>query len=349
MRNLTVLVLLLVVFAFGWGLYWFIGAQATERGLAAWFDARRAEGWIATAGSLETNGFPNRFDTTFKAIDLEDPDTGVGWSAPWFQILSLSYRPTEVIAVWPKEQELRLPRETVGIASHRMIGSLALGTTPALPLHRLVVEGAQAELVSSRGWRAQVEAAQVALRETPLETGATEAPVDAPVEAPAYDIAVSLTGFAPESAELARLRELVGLPEVIDTLTTEMTVTFDKGWDITALEDRRPQPRVIELTALSARWGDLALAGTGQVHVDADGIGTGEISLEATNWRDIVALAEASGALPANRAALVRGALETLASLAGDPERLDVPLRFSGGFVLLGPVPLGLAPRFVLP
>lgn len=338
MRNLIVFVFLLVCAALAWGLYWFVGAQATERGLAAWFDARRAEGWIAAAGSLETGGFPNRFDTTFKAVDLEDPDTGVGWSAPWFQILSLSYRPTEVIAVWPEEQELRLPRETVGIASTRMIGSLALGATPALPLRRLVIEGAQAELASSRGWRAEVEAAQVALRETPRETGA-----------PVYDIALSLNGFAPESAELARLRALIGLPEVIETLTTEMTVTFDKGWDITALEDRRPQPRVVEITDLSARWGDLALAGSGQVSVDETGIGTGEMALEVTNWRDIVALAEASGALPANRAPLVRGALETFASLAGDPERLDVPLRFSGGFVLLGPVPLGMAPRFALP
>ncbi len=243
-----------------------------------------------------------------------------------------------MIAVWPEEQELRLPRETLGIAASRMIGSLALGVTPALPLERLVIEGAEADLASSGGWTAAVAAAQVALRETPAEA-----------DAPVYDLAVSLTGFAPNSVELARLRDLVGLPDVIETLTAELTVTFDKGWDITAIEDRRPQPREIEITALTARWGDLALAGTGQITVDETGTGTGEMALEATNWRDIVALAEASGALPANRAPLVRGALETLASLAGDPERLDVPLRFSRGFLLIGPVPLGAAPRFVLP
>ena len=345
MRNLTVFLLLLVFAALGWGLYWFVGAQATERGLAAWFDARRAEGWTATAATLDTNGFPNRFDTTFRTLELSDPETGVGWSAPWFQILSLSYRPTEVIAVWPEEQELRLPRETLGVDATRMIGSLALGVTPALPLQRLVIEGEAADLASSRGWTAAVAAAQVALRESPVALRKSPADTDAPV----YDLAVSLTDFAPESAELARLRDLVGLPEVIETLTAELTVTFDKGWDITAIEDRRPQPRAIEITALTARWGDLALAGTGQIAVDETGIGTGEMALEATNWRDIVALAEASGALPANRAPLVRGALETLASLAGDPERLDVPLRFSSGFVLIGPVPLVAAPRFVLP
>ncbi|MCB1356208.1 MAG: DUF2125 domain-containing protein [Maritimibacter sp.] len=341
MRNLTVITVLLAILVcagLGWGAYWFVGARATERGLAAWLEARRAEGWIAAAAQLETHGFPNRFDTTFTALDLDDPETGVGWTAPIFQILSLSYRPTEVIAVWPGAQELRLPGETLAVGSDRMIGSLALGPSAVLPLRRLVIEGGAVEIASTRDWTAGVGAAQVALRESPGAEGA-----------PVYDIALSLDGFAPDSAELARLRDLVGLPEAIETVQAELTVTFDKGWDITALEDRRPQPREIAVTRLDARWGDLALAGTGQIAVDEAGVGTGELVLEATNWRDIVALAEASGALPANRAPLVRAALETLASVSGDPDRLDVTLRFSGGFLLLGPVPIGAAPRFLLP
>ena len=341
MRNLTavtVLLMLLVLAGLGWGTYWILGASATERGLTAWLDARRAEGWIASAASLETHGFPNRFDTTFTALDLDDPDTGVGWTAPLFQILSLSYRPTEVIAVWPGEQKLRLPRETLAVSAERMIGSLALGPSAVLPLRRLVIEGGAVEIASTRDWTAGVGAAQVALRESPGAEGA-----------PVYDIALSLDGFTPDSAELARLRDLVGLPEAIETVRAELTVTFDKGWDITALEDRRPQPRAVEVTTLDARWGELALSGTGEIEVDEAGVGSGELVLEATNWRDIVALAEASGALPANRAPLVRAALETLASVSGDPDRLDVTLRFSGGFLLLGPVPVGAAPVFALP
>ncbi len=83
--------------------------------------------------------------------------------------------------------------------------------------------------------------------------------------------------------------------------------------------------------------------------MDESGTGTGEIALAATNWRDILALAEASGALPDDRARLLRAALETLAALSGDPDQLDVTLRFSGGILLIGPVPIGVAPRFALP
>ncbi len=342
MRKLTRYLFLLVLAAIGWGIYWYVGAQATERGLSAWLEARRGEGWTAEAATLATNGFPNRFDTTFEELDLADPDTGVGWSAPWFQILSLSYKPTHVIAVWPEQQELRLPDETLAVAATRMIGSLELGATPTLPLQQIVVEGTEAALASSQGWTADVAAAQVALRER-ADAGA------APASDPTYDIAVTLDGFVPDSTEIKRLRNLVGLPAEVETLSAELTVAFDKGWDRSAIEDRRPQPREIEITALRARWGDLALSGAGRLTVDADGVGTGELNLEATNWRDILALAEASGALPEAQVPLVRGVLETLARLAGDPDRLDVPLRLSRGFVLIGPVPLGVAPRFALP
>ena len=67
MRKLTRYLFLLVLAALGWGIYWFVGAQATERGLSAWLEARRSEGWTAEAATLATNGFPNRFDTTFEA------------------------------------------------------------------------------------------------------------------------------------------------------------------------------------------------------------------------------------------------------------------------------------------
>lgn len=341
MRNLTVisaLLLVLVCAALAWGVYWFVGAGAKERALDDWLAARRGEGWTASVSALDTRGFPNRFDTTLETVELDDPDTGVGWSAPWFQILALSYRPTELIAAWPEEQALLLPGQTLDIVSERMIGSLKLRISPDVPFERLVIEGTGVEIGSSADWSARVAAAQFALRESP---GAGTAPV--------YDIALSLSGFAPESADVTRLRDLVVLPEAVEALAAEMTVTFDRGWDRGAIEDRRPQPREIALTKLEASWGDLALAGSGEIMVDEDGVGTGTIALEATNWRDMLALAEASGALPANQAPLVRAALETIAALAGDPERLDVSLRFTRGLVFLGPVPLGTAPRFALP
>lgn len=337
MRNLTRLVLLFVLAALGWGVYWWVGARATERAATTWLDARRAEGWSVTAEPT-TRGFPNRFDTTFEAIALADPETGTAWAAPWFQILSLSYKPTHVIAVWPPEQQLELPRTDLEIASDRMRASLEMGATPELPWQRSIIELAGLRLTAAQDWRATLAAGQLALRESP---GAGDAP--------GYDVALSLTGLAPESPGAARLRNRLGLPEVIDSVTAEMTVVFDKGWDLGAISDRRPQPRELRITALAARWGNLSLAGSGEISIDPAGTATGKLTLDATNWREIVALAAATGALPEETVPLVTGALETLARLGGDPDRLDVPLTFARGLTLLGPVPIGAAPVIRIP
>ena len=54
---------LIVVAALGWSAYWFVGAIALERAMVGWMDDRRSEGWQADAGTVETQGFPSRFDT----------------------------------------------------------------------------------------------------------------------------------------------------------------------------------------------------------------------------------------------------------------------------------------------
>ena len=45
-----------------WSAYWVIGSRSTLGAFESWFDARRAEGWVAEAGTLGVQGFPNRFD-----------------------------------------------------------------------------------------------------------------------------------------------------------------------------------------------------------------------------------------------------------------------------------------------
>ena len=123
-----------------------------------------------------------------------------------------------------------------------------------------------------------------------------------------------------------------------------MTVAFDKPWDLSAIEDARPQPRRIELKLAEARWGRLELQAAGEVTVDAAGIPTGEITVKARNWRDILRLAVDSGALPQGFAGTLEDGLALVSQMAGNPKTLDIPLGLRDGRVLLGPVPLGPAP-----
>ena len=175
MRRLLVVVL---VAALAWGGYWFVGARAVESGLTAWIDQRRAEGWAADYATLNTRGFPNRFDTTITDLQLADPHTGVAWTAPFFQILALSYRPNHVIAVWPDSRRSNAAAKHLADQRHdARLCRTAPG--PSLELDRSTFELVNVKLDIPRGLvgkrrnRAALAHVRPLARLTPMISGLT--------------------------------------------------------------------------------------------------------------------------------------------------------------------------------
>lgn len=334
MRKLPLVLVVLGVVAFaGWGGYWLVGARATEAAFAGWFDARRADGWVAEYEALDTAGFPNRFDTSFTGLSLADPDNDLAWQAPLFQVLTLSYTPHRFIAVWPHEQVLARPDQRLTITSEDMRASISFVPGLSLPLDHATFETTSAGIASSNGWESRIGHGQISIRRTP--GGAANS----------YDLYLDATDLAPGADYMQGLRGVANLPDVIERVTVDGRAVFDAPWDRFAIERQRPQPTRIELDSLDATWGDLALAARGALDVDADGLPTGQIDVTATNWRDMVALAQATGALSPDWAGPLTRALEGLARLSGNPETLDVPLRFGRGIMSIGPIPIGAAPK----
>ncbi|MGB5557747.1 MAG: DUF2125 domain-containing protein [Paracoccaceae bacterium] len=332
MRRLLVVVL---VAALAWGGYWFIGARAVESGLTAWIDQRRAEGWAADYATLSTRGFPNRFDTTIADLQLADPHTGVAWSVPFFQILALSYRPNHVIAVWPGEQTVATPLQSISLTSDTMRASVVLRPGPSLELDRSTFELANVKLESSEGWLASVETGSLGTRQT---VGKTDT----------HDIGFDATGVRPSRDLLKMLNPGGSLPDVFERLHIETTVAFDTPWNRYAIEDRRPQITNFGLNKLDAKWGQMDLQAAGDLDVDAGGIPTGRITVRATNWREMLQLAVATGVVAEAFAPAIERALELLAQMSGNPETLDAPLSFQNGLMSFGPIPLGQAPKLVI-
>ncbi|MEO0829344.1 MAG: DUF2125 domain-containing protein, partial [Pseudomonadota bacterium] len=141
----------------------------------------------------------------------------------------------------------------------------------------------------------------------------------------------------------------LGLPESLSTLRADIVMTFDRAWDQRALDGDRPQPTRINLRDAHAEWGKLRLRLAGKVSADSSGRADGEIVVKATNWREILDLGVASGAIGSANASALRRGLDLASKLKGDPETLDIPLTFSGGRTRLGPLPIGPAPRMALP
>jgi hypothetical protein len=329
---MRVLLTLITLVALGWSAFWAVGKVGVSNGYESWLEARRAEGWVAETQAVETQGFPNRFDTSFTEIVLADPDTGLAWEAPFFQILALSYKPNHVIAVWPESQLLATPFDKFRLVSEDMRASFVTAADVSIPVERITLTAEQLAVTA--------ESSGETTRADALRLGADRV---ATAEA-TYRLGLAADGLSPALDWRVKLDPGGNLPDQFDAFSADMTVKFDKPWDRTAIEDARPQPRKIDLKLAQARWGRLELQAAGVVEVDAQGIPEGEITVKARNWREILQMAVASGALNPSFADTLEGGLGIISQMAGNPKTLDIPLNFRRGSVRLGPVPLGPAP-----
>ncbi|TCP38875.1 DUF2125 domain-containing protein [Rhodovulum marinum] len=332
---MRILATLAVLAAALWSSYWALAARGLETGLSRWMEIRRAEGWAADYTGLDVAGFPTRFVTTLTGLELADPGTGLAWSAPAFHIEAAAYRPHHVTVTWPQTQTLATPAETIAIGAQRMEGRLALRPGPALEVAAADYVMEAFSLASSLGWeatmaRAELNSAAVEGRET------------------THAVAFAAEQMRPPARLVALLDRAGVLPALFDHVRIDAILGFDAPWDRHAIEDRRPQVTRIELTDLNAKWGDLELQAAGDLDVDGEGRPTGALTVRATNWREMLGIARASGRVPPALADRIEDALELLAGLSGRPETLDVALRFAAGQTWLGPVPIAPAPDFTI-
>ncbi len=332
MRILTAVV---IIAALAWGGYWYVGASAVENGLRSWIEQRRTEGWLAEYVTLNTRGFPHRFDTTITGLELADPRSGLAWNMPQLRIISLSYRPNHLIAIWPEEQSFASPWQKITMISDDMRASIVLVPDTALTLERSSFVLSNVSLRSSLGWTASLEEGEFHTRQTVGQENA-------------HDIYFEARNLRPSDGVLAALDPARALPDVLTALKIDSTVEFDTPWDRTAIERRRPQPTALKLKLLQARWGDLELQAAGDLEVRAGGVLEGQIMIKAVNWREMLQIGVSTGLVPENLSTSVERALEVLAGMSGSPKSLDAPLNFRNGLVFFGPLPLGPAPRLQL-
>ncbi|MEM9425863.1 MAG: DUF2125 domain-containing protein [Pseudomonadota bacterium] len=326
------LIVVLLVGSLAWMTWWALGQTAYERGLSAWIEDRRSEGWAADVGTLETAGFPNRFDTTLTDLRLADPETGVAWNAPALQFLSLAYKPHQVIAVVPQAHRFSTPLGAFDISHDDARASLFLKPETALGLDQAILVVSDLQIDADAGWETSLTSGRFAAESVPAAVNT-------------YRLGAEVDGLTP-SAPLRRLLDPAQvLPETVENLRLDATASFDRPWDRFAVEDARPQPTRIDLTDLSARWGTATFRATGELDVTEEGFPEGEITIRAEDWRKILDMAVSSGVLPPTAVGPLERGLELM---SGPRDTLDATLGFRGGFVRLGIIPIAPAPRIVI-
>lgn len=316
-----------------WSGFWLAGSIATERVSQSWFDQQASAGWTASRDEIATTGFPLQFDTVFRDVDLADPFTQWAWQAEEFHLIQPAWQPQSVRAVWPDIQVLATPFERLTITSETMEAALHVRPTTDFSLVRAEADLAALRIDSDLGWTTAIDSARFVM----ADQGEAR-----------YDILFDATGFSPAGEVLRLLDPDNQLPASIERVHLASEISFDRAWDISALEVSRPQFTRITVEDLRADWGDLSLHMSGTLEIDPRGMPAGDLAVRAENWRQMITLGVNAGAVPPAMQATLETGLAVIANLSGQPTDLEVTLSFAEGRAYLGPIPLGPSPYFYL-
>lgn len=332
MRKL--LVLLLLGTGLWWG-YWFAGSSAVRQGVEQAFAEAAAQGMTAERTAITVAGFPNRFDLTVEGIRYADPGAGLGWQAPFAQVFAMTWKPWHIIAVLPPEQMVTLPGEEITILADGLRASVRARPATDLALAMAVAETDSLLARSSAGWTFGTDRSVLSL-------GAAQG------RPAAYDLSVDIAALTPDPALLAQLVPDGSLPPALEMIRLRATLTLTAPLDRHAGQTR-PRLAALDLTDTLVTWGALSVTASGSIAPDDKGLAAGRIEITVTNWRRILPVLVASGAIRPELAQTVETMLASLAQQTGDAEVLPLPLVLENGWMSLGPVPLGPAPLLLPP
>ncbi len=330
------LVWILILFAAVWSGWWFFAANSLRNGLEAWLEERRALGWQADVSETTIGGFPLALETTLERPALADPETGLAFAASTLEISAPAW--------WPGHVTLIFPQDEIVIASPVLRNTVRAEQAQAdLRLHPgATLELQQMQLTSGPWALAAPQGSWMAAEG--LTLGMTQ---DADT-ATLYSFVLDAPAFEPGSLPRKALRVPDDWPVAFESLQLALQIRFDRPFDRSTIEDARPQPRRINLELAEAQWGALLLRGAATLDVSPKGVLSGEVSLQARNWQDMLSLAQSAGALPEGLRPQLESILGALARSSGNPDTIDAALTLRDGRIFLGFIPLGSAPRLVL-
>lgn len=308
---------LIVIVSVLWGGYWVVGSHLVEKKSIAAIEQANQSGYEINYSSLNTSGFPNRFDTTIEDIDLRTP-SNIQWIAPFFQVFALSYKPYHLIAVWPHEQSISFGDRRLGLVSTDLRASLVVEANATFALNRFQLSGAGLALQEAGGAPLLVDELSIATRQGG--------------EAFSHDLSII--------ANRVTLPTLVGSHDV-DNIMVDANLIFDGPIGNTEVP---PMLTRLSLKTASIAQNASQVLVSGDLTFDTGGYASGSLTLTAKNWENGFRTLQELNLIPADYADNLRGVLAALANANGDSTNIAAPLSVKRGTVMLGFLPLGVIP-----
>jgi hypothetical protein len=330
------LIWILLILSILWCAWWALFGFGLKIGLQTWFEDRRNFGWQAEYSSLDLRGFPIKVRADLTDIAVADPTAGIAITLPSLSIGAPTY--------WPGDVTVKLPNNPIGIATPQQKSEITVSNgTADLQLHPGTALELETLSLLTGAWATTTSAGRLYSADD-----LTLSMVQSEDDPNRYAFVARASAFRPGDVPRAKLRIPNDWPLTFQRLELDASITFSRPWDLEALEEKRPQPRLIKLKLAEAAWFDLRMFFAADLVVDAQGIPTGTVNIQAENWQTMLDLAENSGLLNTTMRTQAEQGLGQLARFSGDPTALDVQLNFRSGFVAVGIIPIGPAPRFIL-
>lgn len=330
MRKLIVLILLAALL---YGGYWFVARSQIHDGLTEALVQADEGIYDVSYTSLRTRGFPSRFDTTVTDFEFNDPTTGTRWSAPLFQLFALSYRPNEVIAVFPPEQTFTINNSDVVLRTDDMRASGKVSANAALTFRDATITMDAPRFQTEDGNEWIMASVLAAMRLTPNTTQS----YDIFLEAQSIELSENTRRFI----DPGNLQ-----PPVIENLRFDSDATLTSPLQINNPDGILPTFETLSIKEFALTWGEMSLSAIGDVAPDATGMLSGSISLSARNWQQGLDLAVANGMVNSDRRFLVNEIAGNLDETPHIPDTLTLSLIIKDGAMSLGGLSLGAAPVF---
>ena len=323
MRALKALTALAVIATVIWCGYWFVGARALDRAIRQGL----AQAPEVEAQDFAIQGFPNRFDVTFTEPRIHAG--GAEWGAPFVQVFALSYKLNHLVAVFAHDQFLHANGVETAIHSSDLRASMVMEPGLDLPLDAATLVGADLDLVQA-GTTQAIDRLRLASRRTGERL---------------HQVVALAEGVFPDPAMMDQLDPDTLWPRHFDTLRLDAEAEFDRPLDRHLFDGIEPALTRLTLTGAEAAWAGVDVAVSGRLTPDENGALTGDVTAAISGWRALLATLGGAGLVTPELQATLATTLATMAE-AAEGDRLAVPLSVVAGEVWLGPLSLGVLPRF---
>ena len=309
-----------------WSAYWVIGAKSIKSELSESIQKFNSGDWSIEYSDAIVRGFPYRFDVTINNLTVKNKKNYLTWTLPYFQILSLSYSPKNLILVWPKEQELKTKTKTINLTSNKMLASIERTNIRSYDISKFILEVEGAIVKSSQDLVIQSKSLILAIDKLKVETAA-------------YKFGLSSTELSVQPSD-HRFYGLVGL---FNTNSLNLNINADVFLD-TLLRATKKQgyPKItkLNLKEISINSKDLTLTAMGNLETDIQGSPEGDIQLKISDWKQLLSNIKKTGI---NKKIIE--SLRIFSILSGNQNNLTLDLTLKERKLLLGPLLLGSIPK----